>query len=285
MRVLYLFVCGSLTTVAICRFATAQTVTIPFSGEIDGSDTIDVTPTQAVWTTNYFGTPNSVNFAGQAWDPQLQSTLTPAAAPFIPSDLTDYRVNVVQTAGRDQVAAETSGNDLLIHVDDTPNGADQYNFQVVLTKEPPKIPTTQTLLHIHGTFDGSDRIVITNSGATLEHYFWGYPTNLTLNGVPWDPTTQPTLPNSGATTFLPSEIDLTSATFMKNEGRDLASFEVFNDHVDVVFADSPVGASDYDVTLFFSTPAPEPYSCVLFASALTPTILSLRYGRRSGNRT
>jgi hypothetical protein len=156
----------------LCAACVAQTVTIPFTGSIDGSDTIDVTPSLATWTTNYFGTPDSVSFDGLAWNPQTQTTLaSPAGMPFIPSDLSDYRVSIDKTSGRDQVAAETSGNDLMVHIDDTPNGADQYNFQVVLTKEPPRVPTVQTLLHIHGTFDGSDRIIITNSGATLEHFF------------------------------------------------------------------------------------------------------------------
>jgi hypothetical protein len=246
--------------------AGADAITIPFSGRIDGSDTIDVSPAQAVWTHTYFAFPGTVDFDGLSWTPQTQSTLAAPGTPFIPNDLTDYRVNVVQTSGRDQVAAEIDGNDLLVHMADTPNGDDQYSFQVVLTKEPQKATTVQTLLHLHGTIDGSDRIIITNTGATLEHYFWGLPTSLSLNGVAWDPSTQATLPNSGATTFLPNLVDLSSATFVKNAGRDLASFEVFDNRVELVFADNPVGSDDYDVTLSFSSPLPEPASLVLAAT-------------------
>ncbi len=50
-------------------------VVLTFSGRIDGGDTIDVSPQQAVGTTNYFGTPDSVEFDGLPWDPQADSTL------------------------------------------------------------------------------------------------------------------------------------------------------------------------------------------------------------------
>ncbi|HEY4311935.1 MAG TPA: hypothetical protein VGN12_20980 [Pirellulales bacterium] len=265
--------------VLLANLSSADTVTLTFSGRIDGSDTIDVTPTQATWDHTYFGFPTGVDFDGQSWDPQTNTTLSDAGSPFIPSDLSDYRANVVQTAGRDQVAAEIDGNDLQIHLADTPNGDDLYTFQVVLTKEPPRVPTTQTLLHVQGTIDGSDRVVITNTGATLDHYFWGTPTSMSLNGVAWDPSVQPTLSNSGATTFLPNTVDLSSATFVKNEGRDLASFEVFNDHVDLIFADNPLGSSNYDVTLSFSSPVPEPGTAALAVSAILTTAWGL-LGRR-----
>jgi hypothetical protein len=264
----------------ICFFAgTVLAETIDFSGRIDGGDSIHVTPALAVWTHTQFSPPGTVLFDGLAWQPQVQSSLSAQGTPFIPSDLTDYRVNVVKTAGRDQVAAEISGNDVIVHIDDTPNGDDQYAFQVVLTPQTHKVPTAQTLLHVQGTIDGSDRVVIRDTGATLQHFFWDLPT-FTLNGVPWNAAAQSTMPNSGATQFLPNAVDFSTATFVKNSGRDLASFEVFDDRVELIFADNPLGAGNYDVTLSFSSPVPEPTSLALAVAGCLGSVGLCRYRRR-----
>ena len=49
----------------------------------------------------------------------------------------------------------------------------------------------------------------------------------------WDTVNQPTLPDSGATAFLPAGVNLSSVVFSKNAGRDTATYQLFPDHIDV----------------------------------------------------
>jgi hypothetical protein len=186
--------------------------------------------------------------------------LDASGSPLLPTSLSGYRANVVKTSGRDSVAAEIVGDQLLVHVADTPNGDDLYTFQVVLSERPvPPPPTVE--LRLQGFFDGSDRIVIDNTGATLQHLHWSPPAALSLNGVAWNASSDPHLPNSGVATFLPTPVLFGSGLFTKNAGRDLASYEIFDDRIELSFADAPVGAGFYDVTLRFAV-VPEPSSLV-----------------------
>jgi hypothetical protein len=119
-------------------------------------------------------------------------------------------------------------------------------------------------------------VQISNTGATWTHRFWSNPANVTMNGIPWDTVNEPTLPNSGATTFLPAGVDLSTVQFTKNEGRDTATYEVFPNYIDVFFADNPDGASTYDVTLTFGS-VPEPPTLLLY---LAPLFLLIRPAKR-----
>jgi hypothetical protein len=212
----------------LCSTAWADDTTISFSGRIDGSDTIRVDADRATWTHNYWGWPVGVTFNGTSWDPQTSPQLIPGGT-LIPESLSNYSVRVVSTEGRDVAVAEAKDDHLLIHLNDTPSGTDWYAFDVVLTEKPPATRTPEATLDIEGRIDGSDRIRLTNTEATWIHKYYGTPTSFTLNDVAWNPSQQSTLANSGATQFLPDDIDLTTARLTKNAGRDLATLEIFSD--------------------------------------------------------
>ena len=166
---------------------------------------------------------------------------------------------------------------VLIHFDDTPNGADNYQVQVGFTPKPAPIISPAATLHIVATIDGSDVLQISNSGATWIHKYWNNPSNVSLNGIAWDTVDDPTLPNSGATAFLPADVDLSTVVFTKSAGRDTATYEVFPNYIDVFFADNPVGSDVYDVTLNFGS-VPEP-SSLLFCSAGIIFVIRGRFAR------
>ncbi len=268
---------------ALCSAASAAPVIVNFSGRVDGSGTAAVGTLAAAWSNYYFDTPSSLTINGLSWNPQVQPVLDASGSPLLPATLSGYRANVVRTAGRDSVAAEIVGNQLLVHVDDTPNGDDLYEFQVVLTERPATPPPTVEL-RLQGMFDGSDRIVIDNAGATLQHLHWAPPTQLSLNGVAWDASLHPQLPNSGATEFLSTPVLFGSAQFTKNAGRDLASYEIFDDRIELIFADAPAGDGLYDVTLRFAA-VPEPGSLALAGLAAVVLVLWRRRVLKTTSRS
>ena len=252
--------------------------TFDFSGQIDGSDTIRIEADRAVWSHLYWGWPSSVSLNGVSWQPSLDQELLFEGAALIPSDLENYTASVSVSSGRDVAVAEIKDDHLLIHLDDTPNGSDLYSFQVSLAEKTASTPTTATTLHVQANIDGSDRVCITNTEATLVHGYWSVPNSLSLNGISWNPSVDLTLANSGSTQFLQGDIDWSSARLTRNAGRDLATFEVFDDRIELVFADNPLGGDFYDVTIAFGA-VPEPSVTVLVFSAVGLVIGFFRYRR------
>ena len=241
--------------VGVAAFA-AENYTLQFSGEIDGSEIIHITPYEAEWEHLYWGWPiGPVSLNGLEWTPPDDNTLDFSEA-VIPDDLTDWAISITRNSARDAVVAEKNGTELSIYINDTPSGSNWYDFEVVLSPSPHINKTPTHELNITGTIDGSGILHITRESATWEYRAWAWPHDITMDGVSWDPQVQPTIPNSGASQFLPLNADLSTATMVKNGGRDLAAMELLDNEVLVYFADNPNGADFYDVTLSFVSELP-----------------------------
>jgi len=185
---------GILAT-GLCGAVSAEPLTIDFQGQIDGSDRIEVYPTQANWTHNLWKWPSEIYLNGVAWDPNAARDLY--MPDLIPADISRYSARVDLRNGRDVAVAEIREDHLLIHLCDTLGGSDFYDFQVVLTEKPDPTPSPFADLRIQGYMDGSDRLVLTDSVATWENRYWHAPDEISLNGAVWDLQSQLTLPNSG----------------------------------------------------------------------------------------
>jgi len=210
-----------------------------------------VNPTSVSWTNTFGVTPTSMLVNGQPWNPSANPSAS-MTGPLVPNDLSNYLVHTQVVSGRDIANAQIVNNQLTVFFADTPNGQDNYQIQVSFTSKPRPIASTPATIHIVGTIDGSDVLQITNTGATWTHGFWGAPKNVSLNGIAWDTVTQPTLPNSGGTAFLPAGVDLSTVQFTKNSGRDTATYQLLPNSLNVYFGDSQLGSSTYDVTLTFA---------------------------------
>jgi hypothetical protein len=257
----------------------ADTYTLDLSGTFDGSDLITISQNQATWDHKYWAYPTGVTLDGTAWNPQSSPTLT-MGSNLIPADLSDYNVTTTILSGRDEAVAQIATNGTLqINVDDSPNGSSFYNVQVTLTSKPAPTTTRAAFLEISGVIDGSDEIHITPTEAQWIHKDWSTPTNIVVNGISWDPAINPILLNSGATTFLPAGVDLSTAVLVSETGRDLATYDAGAGYADVIFDDNPNGSSQYTETLGFgrtATPGiPEPGTAVLLLAGL-----GLSLGRR-----
>jgi hypothetical protein len=259
--------------VAACTQAYA-TPTITISGQIDGSDAVEIDPSSATWTHTQWGSPANVVANGLAWDTVGHPTIA-LSGPLLPPDLANYLVTTTVVSGRDVAVARPESGHVLLQFADTPNGPDNYQVQVSFTPKPVTGPSPDATLHIGGNIDGSDVVRITASGAIWLHGQWGTPTGAFLDGMAWDTVAQPTIANSGATAFLPIGVDFSTAVLTENSGRDVSSYEAFSDHIDVVFADNQLGAGFADVTLHFGS-APEPATSALLVVASLGTMLRRR---------
>jgi hypothetical protein len=107
---------------------------------------------------------------------------------------------------------------------------------------PPDEKETEVLT-LSARIDGSERFVFTREKASLEHGRWERPKQVLLNGEPWED-----LANSppGWEKFA-RHLDLTRATILQRQGRDIIALEHTEEGFDLFFADTPMGSSDYEV--------------------------------------
>lgn len=231
--------------------ASAQSYLFDVAGTFDGSDTIDLSGSQASWVHNNFAFPSNVALNGVAWNPAVNSTLS-LGTTLGSLSASNYAVRLVSLAGRDAATARiNSSGALQLDVDDTPNGTDFYHFKVALIPMAPAPTSPATTLTIAGTIDGSEVLTIDKTQAAWSHKFWSTPSNVTVNGAAWNPNTTPVLPNSGATAFLNNNVSFDGVTITKNSGRDLVGINTHHNQAAIYFADNPLGADNYNVTLTF----------------------------------
>ncbi len=222
-----------------------QPVRLAFHGKIDGSEIIEITPTHAHWTHRHWDWPSQpVVLNDVLWKPRKQRSLENTSKTrflFQPVDFASARLENVK--GRDIVSLETGRDLVRVHICDSPNGADTYEFDIVF--DPPAV---QQSLRIRADIDGSDRLVIDKSGIWWEHRHWQWPEEITLGDVQWNPRKVPRLDYSSV---LSGAVDFSSARILINQARDMAVLQRGDGRIVIDFADSPLGRAVYDVTIHF----------------------------------
>lgn len=227
-----------------------------FKGAVDGSDRILITRDGALWTHVNWGWPaGPVKINGTEWIPSEKNYLTTQGTDrFLPEAFSLDAISFEMIRGRDVIALERLDNGLLIYLDDTPGGADEYEFEIRFHPSAGRAERTQgtlATLKLAARIDGSDRIRITHKQAIWEHLNWGMPINVSMNGTAWDVAKTNLLANCGATAFLPPEVDLSSARIVNRKGRDVATMWADKESLVVTFADNPNGADDYELEISF----------------------------------
>jgi hypothetical protein len=110
-------------------------------------------------------------------------------------------------------------------------------------------------LRIRATIDGSDELRLTRKAATWKHLTWGWPTIITLNGIPMDPHAM--LANAGTTAFLKAEPNWASAVIAKTSGRGAVDLYRDGDSLVITFNDAEAGAGEYDLEIALTVISPE----------------------------
>lgn len=106
-------------------------------------------------------------------------------------------------------------------------------------------PRGAVTIALSATIDGSDRFIFTPDIAYDEHGRWGPPQNVVFNGQPWADLTQP----PPGWPELVKDLDLARATILTRKGRDVIALEPTPEGFDVFFADTQMGAGEYEVTI------------------------------------
>ena len=239
---------GSADALEVVRSPQHAAIFLHFRGKIDGSERIEVTQLAAIWEHVAWSPPKEgVTLNGVAWackdSPVL---LNRGETTFLsaPVDFSSATLEILK--GRDTVAIEPNATGLTVFLCDSPNGSDDYEFRVHL--EPARQPG---VLRIVAKIDGSDELHISREGAKWIHKHWKTPSEISLNGVAWNPQAALELPNSGNTTFLSEQVRFSAGKVLAREGRGVVALEACPDHIVIRFADSPNGSAVYKLTIGF----------------------------------
>jgi hypothetical protein len=131
------------------------------------------------------------------------------------------------------------------------------------------------VFHFKGTVDGSDRILITHDGALWDHVNWGFPPEpVAVNDTPWNPSEKNYMSAVAPAKFLPESFSLESAKLEVIEGRDVVAIERTNNALLVYLDDTPKGASEYELNIYFPPASPK------LAAAQPSTVAHLKIGAR-----
>jgi beta-lactamase regulating signal transducer with metallopeptidase domain len=245
------------TTASLASCVSNGNAVFHFKGRVDGSDNILITHDGAQWTHARRHWPlEPVVVNNTSWNPMEKSYLT-ALGPerFLPATFSLESVDLEVIEGRDVVAIERTNQGLMVYLDDTPGGAGEYDFKInfhpagLKPADAGKSPVAR--LKVAAQVSGSDCIKITATEAVLEHKTYLLPSDVRVNGLPWDVARTSVLKNEGATRFLPDGVDFSTARIIKRQGRDLATAWGEKDALWVHFADNPNGSSPYEIEIAF----------------------------------
>jgi len=229
-----------------------------FALRLDGSDRIRITRKGVVWGHVNWDWPHSaVQLNDLHWQPAEQNVMTvPEGMSLLPDKCNFSAARVSVKRGRDMVVLERGADAIVVHVNDTPVGADDYEFTITIPATIPAPPAKKShvnvVLPIVARIDGSDRLLITQERAEWQHGKWKWPTNVTIGGVAWQPETAPVLTNTAGTAFLTNIVDFSSVRILNREARDTCVVESTPTSTTIYFADNPNGADRYAVELGFS---------------------------------
>ncbi|HEX5222840.1 MAG TPA: hypothetical protein VFZ59_25005 [Verrucomicrobiae bacterium] len=228
-----------------------------FKGVVDGSDRIVINHRGAFWThVNWRWPAGAVTINGAEWKPQEKNYLTTTGAvAFLPETFSLETARLEKIAGRDVIALERTNHALIVLLNDTQSGPSTYEFKIHFgpaTLKPATLDKSQvTTLKFAAVIDGSDSLKITKQAATWKHRTYKLPWDVSLNGVPWNVRQTNTLVNAGTNTFLPDDVNLSSARIIHRKGRDVATMQFEDDALQIHFADNPNGEDSYELEIAF----------------------------------
>jgi hypothetical protein len=118
--------------------------------------------------------------------------------------------------------------------------AQSRNGNTLATRAPGVAELTLT-----ATIDGSERFIFTRDNVWDEHGRWSPPKEVFINGQPWQDLSQ--APDGWAEFAV--TLDLSKATILTRNGRDIIALEPTAEGFDLYIADTQMGSAKYSVTI------------------------------------
>jgi hypothetical protein len=104
---------------------------IKIEAQIDGSDTLRITPKEAVWEHGAFGMPRNVKLYGIPWDAETSTVLSNEGTNMYLSAGVDLSTaKIVNRKGRDLVTMWAEESAVLVKFADNPNASDDYEIEI-----------------------------------------------------------------------------------------------------------------------------------------------------------
>lgn len=127
-------------------------------------------------------------------------------------------------------------------------------------------------LDVSAVIDGTDVLRLTKFGATWEHKGWSWPTDIRINGSPWDPQRVSTFTPGASGWLLRDGLDFSEAVIHVLHGRGSVRCRLEGNDLVVTFDDPAPGADLYEVLIEFAP--------VLVQKHATPADLQLHIAAR-----
>ena len=105
--------------------------TLKITAQIDGSDLLKITASEAVWTHRAWSYPGAVKLNDIAWNVGQTNTLANTGTnAFLPAGIDFATAKIIGRQGRDLVTMWADPDALWINFADNPNGADAYELEI-----------------------------------------------------------------------------------------------------------------------------------------------------------
>lgn len=113
--------------------------------------------------------------------------------------------------------------------------------------------TTPTVLEVAADIDGSDQLDISASGLMWTHHTWGWPPNVSVNGIAWDP--RKPLAAADKLKFL-ENVDWRRSRVVEKAGRGNIAIESRANGIRITFVDEANGAASYKIKIALTMKKP-----------------------------
>jgi clan AA aspartic protease (TIGR02281 family) len=112
-----------------------RALVLEIKAEIDGSDTVTVTPAGLAWSHKDWQWPSAVQVNGLDWNPKKE-TILPSNGPLAFLRQVDFSAaKLLDQSGRGSITMKPTDAGLEIHFVDGPNGASEYGIQISLPRK------------------------------------------------------------------------------------------------------------------------------------------------------
>jgi hypothetical protein len=235
----------------------AQTWPIVLSVDamIDGGDTLVIEPGGVSWVHSTYKWPTRIMINGVNFDPHEGTDHGGATLEKIGLGEADLSsAEVLGRRGRCTVAMEKTDSGVAIHFADPLAGAGPYWIKIGFERKSSAqkavmatLPADAAYLDVKATIGGSDVLTITPEAMEWRHVAVGPPSDVVVDGKPWNVRTPLGLEGLGL-----AGVDLSSAQVVEKSGRDTVVMEPGNKKVVIYLADSTGSAGDYEIKIGFA---------------------------------